>query len=145
MAERGALLYLDSSALVKLVLPEAESAALLEHLRTRPERVASGIAGVEVVRAARRASDDPAVEQRAHQVVAGVHLITLSESLLAAAATASPRSMRALDAVHLETALLLGDDLEAMVVYDSALAAAARAAGIPVVAPASGPDGPSHP
>lgn len=137
MRERGTLLYLDSSALVKLVLPEAESEALLEHLRTRPERVVSAIAAVEVVRAARRASDDPAVERRAQHVVAGVNLITLSESVLAAAATASPRSLRALDAVHLETALHLGDDLEAMVVYDRALAAAARAVGIPVVAPPS--------
>jgi hypothetical protein len=136
MTGAGTLLYLDSSALVKLVLPEAESEALLEHIRARPERVASAIAAVEVVRAARRASDDPAVEQRAQEVMAGVNLITLSRSLLDAAATTSPRSLRALDAVHLEAARLLGDDLEAMVVYDTALADAARAAGIRVVAPA---------
>jgi predicted nucleic acid-binding protein len=136
----GTLLYLDSSALVKLVLPEAESEALREHIRTRPERVASVIAGVEVVRAARRASEDPAVEQRAHEVVAGVHLITLSESLLTAATTASPRSLRVLDALHLETARLLGQDLEGMVVYDNALADAARAAGIRVFAPGCGRD-----
>lgn len=136
MASGGELIYLDSSALVKLVLPEPESEALLEYISARPARVASAIAGVEVVRAARRASDDPAVEQRAHEVVAGVSLITLSESVLTAAATVPPRSLRTLDALHVQTACLLGADLQAMVVYDGALADAARAAGIRVVAPA---------
>lgn len=137
MADRGTLVYLDSSALVKLVLPEAESEPLLEYIRTAPDAVTSAIAVVEVVRAARRASEHPAVEQRAREVVAGVNLITLSPSLLEVAAAASPRSLRALDALHLATARELGADLEAMVVYDAALADAARAAGIRVVAPGS--------
>ena len=135
MTDAGKLLYLDSSALVKLALPEDESEPLLEHLATRPNRVSSAIATVEVVRAARRASDDPAVERRAREVLAGVNLIRLSEALLDAAASMSPRPLRALDALHLGTALSLGDDLEAMVVYDNALADAARSVGIRVVAP----------
>lgn len=139
MTENGTLVYLDSSALVKLVLPEAESEALLEYIRTAPDPATSAIAVVEVVRAARRASEDAAVEQRAREVVAGVNLIALSQSLLEDAAAASPRSLRALDALHLATARDLGADLEAMVVYDVALADAARAAGIRVVAPASKP------
>jgi hypothetical protein len=56
----GELLYLDSSALVKLVLPEAESEALLESLSAWPVRITSDLARVEVVRATRRATQDPA-------------------------------------------------------------------------------------
>ena len=129
------LLYLDSSALVKLVLPEAESAALLQCVADRPDRVTSQIATVEVLRAARRASDDPAVEQRARQILAGVHLLRLDDATLDATATIGPRRVRALDAIHLATAEHLGPALEAMIVYDSALADAARTAGIQVLAP----------
>ena len=136
MSQTGSLVYLDSSALVKLVLPEPESRALLEYIATRPDRVTSAIATVEVVRAACRASDDPAVEQRAREVVAGVNLLTLHDELLDEAAKVFPRRLRALDALHLATALRLGGDLEAMVAYDAALAEAARNAGIRVVAPA---------
>ena len=129
------LLYLDSSALVKLVLPEAESEALLQCVVDRPDRVTSQIAMVEVLRAARRASDDPAVEQRARQVLAGVHLLGLDDATLDAAATIEPRRVGALDAIHLATAIDLGPALESMIIYDSALADAARSAGIQVLAP----------
>ncbi len=132
----GELLYLDSSALVKLVLPEAESGALLDFITTRPHRVTSTISLVEVVRAARRASDDPDVERRAREVLAAVHLLGVDESLLDAAAKAPPRGLRTLDAVHLAAVDRLGDDLGEMVVYDAALADAARGAGVRVVAPA---------
>ncbi|HEV7515295.1 MAG TPA: hypothetical protein VGR07_03255, partial [Thermoanaerobaculia bacterium] len=67
------LLYLDSSALVKLVLPERESEVLLLSLAAWPACVTSELAGVEVVRAARRSSVDRAVEQRAETVMAGLH------------------------------------------------------------------------
>jgi len=129
------LLYLDSSALVKLVLPETESEALLRCVADMPDRVTSEIAAVEVLRAARRASDDPAVEQRARQVLAGVHLLRLDTATLDAAAVMEPRGVRTLDAIHLATAEDLGPNLEAMVVYDFALANAARAAGIQVLTP----------
>src|SRR4028118_1832612 len=61
----GELLYLDSSALVKLVLPEAESAALLESLAAWPVRLSRELARVEVVRAVRRAPQAPPAAQRA--------------------------------------------------------------------------------
>lgn len=131
----GALLYLDSSALVKLVLPEAESAALLESLAAWPAYVTSELARVEVVRAARRASTDPAVEQRAGEVLAGLHLLKVDDDILTRAARLEPRMLRSLDAVHLATALILGDDLGAMAVYDTNLAAAAAVYGLEVVAP----------
>jgi len=131
----GRLVYLDSSALVKLVLPEAESAALMQFLAGSLDRVTSSVAVVEVVRAARRASDDPGVERRAREVMAGVDLLQMNAPTLDVAAGVEPRALRSLDAIHLAAATELGDDLAAMVVYDAALAKAARAAGINVIAP----------
>ena len=134
----GELLYLDSSALVKLVLPEAESTALLESLAAWPVRVASELAAVEVLRAVRRVTVDPALEQRAEEVLAGVHLLKIDSNILGQAARLEPRTLRSLDAVHLASALSLGDDLGAIVVYDGPFAAAATASGLQVLAPAPG-------
>ena len=133
----GEFLYLDSSALVKLVLPEAESSALLESLRAWPLRLASELAHVEVVRAVRRATADPEVERRAEEVLAGLHLIKLHRDILGHAARLEPRTLRSLDALHLASALSLGDDLGAMAVYDSGLATAAAGCGLKVIAPGS--------
>lgn len=133
----GELLYLDSSALVKLVLPEAESAALLESLSAWPVRVTSELARVEVVRAARRATAQPGVEQRAEEVLAGLHLLKVDSDIFSAAARLEPRSLRSLDAIHLASALSLGADLGAIVIYDSNLSAAAKGHGLQVLAPSS--------
>ena len=59
------LLYLDSSALVKLVLAEAESTALMAFLSAWEHRVSSAVATVEVERAARRASATKEEQERA--------------------------------------------------------------------------------
>src|SRR5580693_6023065 len=129
------LVYLDSSALVKLVLPEPQSEALLATLDSWPARVTSEIARVEVIRAARRGSLDLEVERRAEHVLAALDLLGLDEAVIDRAARLEPRSLRALDALHLASALSLGDDLGVMVVYDRVLGAAAVALGVEVVAP----------
>jgi predicted nucleic acid-binding protein len=131
----GEALYLDSSALVKLVLPEQETAALLEILDAWPIRAASELARVEVLRAARRAASDPAAGRRAEAVLAALHLIRLDDEILSRAATLEPWTLRPLDALHLASALTLGEDLGAMATYDSAMATAAATLGLAVVAP----------
>lgn len=131
----GELLYLDSSALVKLVLPETESAALLESLAAWPACVSSELARVEVVRAARRATIDPTVEQRAGEVLAGLHLLKIDDDILDRAARLEPRMLRSLDAIHLASALSLGEDLGAIAIYDNGFATAAAALGLKVLAP----------
>lgn len=131
----GDLLYLDSSALVKLVLPEAETGALIELLGSWPQRLSSDMAIVEVSRSARRASAQPAVLLRASQVLAGLHLLRIDEEILSSAAIREPPGLRSLDAIHLASALSLGPDLGAFVVYDAALGLAAKALGIRVLAP----------
>lgn len=135
MAAAPALLYLDSSALVKLILPEAETGALLTALGDWPQRITSEIAAVEIRRAARRASGDEAVRRRADEVLAGLHLLRLDAAILDRAARLEPETLRSLDAIHLASALSIGDDLGAFVAYDRGLAAAARQAGLTVLAP----------
>jgi predicted nucleic acid-binding protein len=134
---KGNLLYLESSALVKLVWTEPESDALRTLLTQWPDQVSSDLVHVEVIRAARRgrASTTTLLEGRAREVIAAVNLLAINETVLELAATVEPNRLRSLDAIHLGSALALGSDLGAMVTYDLALAAAARAAGIEVLSP----------
>lgn len=128
-------LYLDSSALVKLVLPEPESAALLALLPDWEAHVSSAIASVEVPRAARRASASEDVARRAAQVIRGVHLVTVDDEILEIASSLEPPVLRSLDAIHLASALVLQPDLGAVVAYDVRLAEAARRRGMEVLTP----------
>lgn len=128
------LVYLDSSALLKLVFYEDETDALSEFLQAHTNRSASVVARIEVMRAARRRGTDATVA-RADDVLAHINLIRLSEPVVVAASALEPTSLRALDAIHLATAISLGDELAGMVVYDLRLADAARHAGLTVWAP----------
>ena len=130
----GSLLYLDSSALVKLVVAEPESRALRELLTSWPERVTSAIARIEVARAARRVGRGAV--RRAEAVVGRITLVELDDAVLELAASLDPATLRILDAIHLATALTLGDDLGALCAYDARLVEAASAAGIEVLTPA---------
>jgi predicted nucleic acid-binding protein len=130
----GTLLYLDSSAIVKLVVPEPETRALREQLRSWPERVSSVIARVEVVRTARRVGLSAA--RRADAVVARLGLVELDDEVIQRASKLAPPELRTLDALHLATALSLGDDLGALCVYDARLSSVAGTMGLRTLAPA---------
>ncbi|HEU5315669.1 MAG TPA: type II toxin-antitoxin system VapC family toxin [Chloroflexota bacterium] len=127
--------YLDSSALVKLAVREAETAALRRFLRSRPARVTSALATVEVLRTVRRYTTEGRAERAAERVLAGTTRLALDEDILAAAARMTPAALRSLDAIHLAAALSLGRDLAGLVTYDERLAEAALEAGVPVHTP----------
>lgn len=132
------LAYLDASAIVKLIVPEEESPALLALLGEFDGLVSSALAAVEVHRVVLRglrATPDAAILQRARQVLAGIHLLRLDQEVLNAAAELRPETLRTLDALHLASAMTLEGDLTAFIVYDDRLAAAARQAGLQVLAP----------
>jgi len=124
----------DSSALVKLVVEEPESAALRELLGRDADQLTSAIVEVEVVRAVRRVV--PELLARARRVVAQIAIVELSDAIRARAAVLEPRTLRSLDAVHLATALAIGDDLDGLVTYDRRMSAAAEDLGLVVSAPA---------
>ena len=131
----GSVVYLDSSAVLKLIFEEDETHALGRFLVDHPLRCCSVVGRVEVLRIARLV-DDHLVAAQAHDVLAGIHLVDLDALTIRRAIDVDPRALRALDAIHLATALSLEPDLEGMVVYDKRLRDAARTAGLAVWAPA---------
>ncbi len=127
---------MDASALVKRVMGEPESASLESMLAVAEWTVTSIVADVEVHRAVVRAGGDAALHRQAAAVLESVDLVALGPAVIVAARTLESRSLRALDAIHLASALELGDELEEFVVYDRRLADAARALGLTVIVPA---------
>lgn len=130
------MIYLDSSALVKLALTEPESEALASYLASRTDQalISSPLHRAEVLRAIWRA--EPGALPRAQRLVRRIALITLSHDLLDNAATAPPGGLPTTAAIHLASALTVKRDLTAFVCYDKRLSAAAAAAGLPVESPA---------
>ena len=124
--------YADSSALVKLAVAEAESAAVRRFLGQFDEVATSRVGIVETRRAIARAGADAAAALEILRVVNSVELdVAIAES----AAAIGPIRLRSLDAIHLASALRLYA-VDAFVTYDERLAAAARAAGLTVASPA---------
>ncbi len=130
------MLYLDSSAIVKLVTREPGTPELVEAVRTEPEIVSSALAWTEVVRAVRRSGGRVA---RAEAVLERIALVPIDEGITRSASHLSPAGLRTLDAIHLATALSLADDVAALVTYDARLAEAAAKARLEVRAPGPEP------
>jgi PIN domain. len=128
-----AAVYLDSSALVKLVIREPESTALVGHLRAWPTRVSCALARVEVLRAVR--PHGPASIIRAQRLLERVGLLRLDDDLLDAAGAIEGPTLRSLDAIHLAAAATLGDALVELITYDNRMSHAAKQLGLAVAAP----------
>ena len=125
--------YLDTSALVKTVVAEAESSALADWLQDKRRLAACDLMRVEAVRAVRLS--DPAAVPRARQAVDTLIGIRLDDDLYRTAADLDPPVLRSLDAIHLAAALSMGPDLAGVVTYDQRMAEGARALGLQVEAP----------
>lgn len=128
-------LYLDSSAVVKLVQEEAESDALRRYLHDhREDRWASSVlARVEVVRAVR--ASGPSLVTLARRQLGRLSMTPLHRGLLDEAAELAPELVPSLDAIHLVSARRLGKELRALVTYDLPMQSAARDLGLPLTAP----------
>ncbi|MBX6388680.1 MAG: type II toxin-antitoxin system VapC family toxin [Frankia sp.] len=137
------MIYLDSAAVVKLVVAEPESPALVDWLNARGDlpRFTSALAEVEVARAIRRAV--PEAVGRVPRVLERMYRLEIDAHVRAVAAALDDPLLRSLDAIHLATALRLVDEndiqLHAFVAYDKRLLEAARRADLPTASP--GPSG----
>ena len=125
--------YLDTSAFLKLLVAEEESTALRAWFNDGPSCWSSQLLVTESLRAAQRLGLDRDVVEN---VLDNVSLVLPSTTTFHLAGTMVPTELRSLDALHLATALELGDDLDAVVAYDARLIEGARAAGLSVVTPA---------
>jgi uncharacterized protein len=134
-----AVFYADASALVKLVRDEAESDALRAYL-AGADLVSSELVLTEIPRAVRRAvAHQPLLPidlllERAGELIDAVALRPLDRALLAAAGALTEPALRALDAIHVISAVDL-HPVEAFVTYDERQAAVARLAGLRTIAP----------
>lgn len=126
--------YFDTSALVKLAVPEAESRALFAWVtQEAPLRMSSDLARTELMRAVRRSA--PAQAARARDVLNSLTLLSLTSAVLDTAGRLEPSGLRSLDAIHIASALELQDDLGGVVTYDAQMSEACRALGVHVLQP----------
>ena len=138
-------LYLDTSALVKLVVEEAETSALREYLAEHRDRrmASSALVRTELRRAVLRFAtreDVTVAEARSAalestRLMGALDLIRVGAALLDRAGEQQPPSLRSLDAVHLQAAKTLGRSLHVVVAYDRRLLDAAQGAGLAVAQP----------
>lgn len=129
------MIYLDASALLKLIIAEKESDALGRWLSSRPDttKLSSELVSIEVLRACRRV--DPETVAGGRRLLAGLDFIPATADIREHAATLGEPVVRSLDAVHLASAVSLGAELSAFVAYDQRLLVAARGEGLPVLVP----------
>jgi uncharacterized protein len=125
--------YLDSSALVKLVVRERDSIVLRAWIPSDVWLATSELSRTEVIRSVRPFG--PESLAIGHALLRGLEFLSLDRPLLDTAAMIEPATLRSLDAIHLASAMALGDELLTLVTYDQRMLAGARAVGLPVASP----------
>lgn len=118
---------------MKLVLLEPEHEQLRDELARWEGVISSALLQVEATRACARYG--PAYARAARDGLTGVALLPIDERVLQGAAELAPVTMRALDALHLATALSVADDVGVVLVYDERLHGAVRQAGLSALRP----------
>lgn len=126
-------LYLDTSALGRILLKEPGHEQTIDAIEDFERRVSSRLLRIELRRLAQRHS----ALAEADRLLADVALMPLSQSLLESAETVEPNNVATLDAIHLATALRLKEEGTAgtILTYDNVLADGARANGLDVLSP----------
>jgi predicted nucleic acid-binding protein len=130
----SAIAYVDSSALLKLVVEEPETSRLEAHLAERDGFVVSRLAIVECRRAVQRVANKR-VLQVLEQVLQAIYLVEITPAISEQASQLSPPVLRSLDAIHIATALAIGDPHVDVITYDQRMTDGARANGLRVVRP----------
>lgn len=136
------LFYADSSALIKLIRDEPESVALRSFLEDA-DIVSSELVLTELPRAIlRAATHDPRLPVRSlvgrtDDLLEAVALRPIDRAVLLAAGALAEPLLRALDAIHVATAIDVYPH-DGFLSYDERQSAAARLAGLRTFAPGVG-------
>ena len=127
-------IYLDASAFLKLVIDEAESGSLRDFMGgERGRYVSSALLRTEALRAGDR--HGPEALGAARDALRRIDLVAIDDRILDTAGHLHPEVLRSLDAIHVATALALGDDLQVIVTYDERMIEASSLMGIPTATP----------
>ena len=127
------MIYLDASAIVTYVLKRANVSALRGYLQGHADaRTATSTVGlIETIRTCDRAGNFPNLMAQLFREHA--ELVITSEVRDRAANL--PGRIKTLDAIHVATAEMLGEELISIVTYDTQMAKVARSRGLPVASP----------
>ena len=124
--------YLDSSAILKLIFQEDESAALVRAIKD--QCATSSISRIEVIRIVQRTNPESLGFAKAE--LSKLILIPISEAVIRIAESfAGLASLRSLDAMHVASALLVQNSIEGLITYDLQMARNARELGLLVHSP----------
>jgi predicted nucleic acid-binding protein len=129
-----AAVYVDTSAVGRVLLGEPDAAAVLRDLAGFDQHVASRLLRIELRRLALR---EDALEA-ADRLLDGVALIPLDDAILTSSETLPPATVATLGAIHLATAVRLAAAgvLDTVMTYDRRLADGAAHHGLRILAPA---------
>ena len=129
------LYYADTSAVIKLLVEESHSKAFAAFYDAHAdaEWVSSALLRIELTRAVTRAM--PALLPDARDLLLAFSFVAIDDDIVDGVMNEPDRGLRSLDAIHLATARVLGEDLDALVSYDDRLLKAATDAGLATTSP----------
>jgi len=124
--------YMDSSAIIKLIKPEKESATLIKKLP--PSLITSRISRVEVARTI--AKHEPDLLNTAYDVLADIQMIPVEDSIITIAENLPLHiDLRSLDSLHIASALHIRNALKGIITYDKEMVRAGIALGFNTMSP----------
>ena len=124
--------YIDSSAIIKLIKPEKESAALIKKLPSG--LIASRISRVEVTRTIIRY--EPDLLDATYDVLADIQMIPVEDAIITIAENLPQFiDLRSLDSLHIASALSIKNVLKGVITYDKEMAKAAVSLGFKTLSP----------
>jgi predicted nucleic acid-binding protein len=129
------LYYADTSAVIRLLVEESHSKAFAAFYDAHAdaEWASSALLRIELTRAVTRAL--PALLPDARDLLLAFSFVAIDDDIVEAAMNEPDRGLRSLDAIHLATARVLGEDLDALVSYDDRLLKIATDAGLATASP----------
>ena len=124
--------YMDSSAIIKLIKPEKESATLIKKIP--PSLITSRISRVEVARTI--AKHEPDLLNTAYDVLADIQMIPVEDSIITIAENLPLHiDLRSLDSLHIASALHIRNALKGIITYDKEMMRAGIALGFNTMSP----------